>query len=139
MLPNAFIGKSDKPTDKELTTALGPAKKLWDKLIAGLVKENSIDTHEWNSYSVKAGWSLRLKVKKRNIIYLGPCKGCFRVAFVLGDKAVKAALQSDLPKRIIKIIKEAKRYVEGTAVRMDIKKTEDVDIAKKLAAIKLAN
>jgi hypothetical protein len=28
MLPNAFIGKSDKPAEKELAAALGPAKKL---------------------------------------------------------------------------------------------------------------
>ncbi len=139
MLPNAFIGKSDKPTDKELAAALGPAKKLWDKLTADLVKENGIDTQEWNSYSIKAGWALRLQVKKRNIIYLSPCKGCFFVGFVLGGKAVKEAIQSKFPQRIIKIIKEAKRYAEGTAVRLDIKKTEDVDIAKKLAAVKLAN
>ena len=139
MLPNAFIGKTDKPTEKELAAALGPAKKLWDKLVADLVKENGIDTQEWNSYSVKAGWSLRLKVKKRNIIYLCPCKDCFFVSFALGDKAVKEALQSDLPERVIKIIKEAKRYAEGTAVRLDIKKTQDVDISKKLTAIKLAN
>jgi hypothetical protein len=139
MLPNAFIGKSDKPTKKELAAALGPARKLWDKLVADLVKENGIDTQEWNSYSIKAGWSLRLKCKKRNIVYLCPCKDCFFVSFALGDKAVKATKQSDLPKPILKIIKESKRYVEGTAVRLDIKKTEDIDIVKKLAAIKLAN
>jgi len=139
MLPNAFIGKSDKPTEKELAAALGSAKKLWDKLVADLVKENGIDTQEWNSYSVKAGWSLRLKVKNRNIIYLCPCKSCFFVSFALGDKAVKEALQSKFPPRVIKIIKEAKRYAEGTGVRLEIKKTEDIDIAKKLAAIKLAN
>jgi hypothetical protein len=139
MLPNAFIGKADKPTEKELAAALGSAKKLWDELVADLVKENGIDTQEWYSYSVKSGWYLRLKVKKRNIVYLGPCKGLFSAAFVLGDKAIKAAKQSDLPKPILKIINESKRYAEGTVVRLDIKKAKDIDIVKKLATIKLAN
>jgi hypothetical protein len=139
MLPNAFIGKADKPTEAELTAALGPAKTLWDKLITDLADENGVDIREWNSYSVKAGWSLRLKLKKRNILYLSPCRDSFFVSFALGDKAVQAALQSRLPQGVIKIIKEAKRYAEGTGVRMEVKKPRDIDIAKKLAAIKLAN
>ena len=47
----------------------------------------------------KSGWSLRLKVKKRNIVYLAPCNGCFRVAFIFGDRAVAAARQSDLSEK----------------------------------------
>ena len=39
----------------------------------------------------KYGWSLRLKQKSRNIVYLGPAKGCFMVSFVLSDKALNAA------------------------------------------------
>jgi hypothetical protein len=34
--PNAFIGKAKKPTDAELATALGPAKAVWDQLLAEL-------------------------------------------------------------------------------------------------------
>jgi len=138
MLPNAFIGKSQKPTDAELAAALGAAKALWDQLLAGLADEHNLTVQEWNSYSPKAGWSLRLKLKGRNILYLGPCQGAFRVAFVLGDKAVAAARQSDLPQSIIKIISEAKRYPEGTAVRLEIKQAKDIGIVTKLAGIKLA-
>ncbi len=139
MLPNAFINKPKKPTDDELTEALGPAKALWDKLITDLSDELNLVEKEWNSYSLKAGWSMRLKLKKRNIVYLSPCCGCFFVAFVLGDKAAQAAHQSKLPRQVIKTIDEAIRYPEGTAVRIVIKGSKDIEIAKKLAAIKLAN
>jgi hypothetical protein len=139
MLPNAFIGKLKKPTERELAEALGPSKELWDKLSNDLAQEHEVAVREWNSYSPKAGWSLRLKRKDRTIVYLSPCQGGFFVGFVLGDKAVKAARQSDLPKQVINIISEAKRYAEGTAVRMDVKNQKDIDVAKKLAAIKLAN
>ena len=139
MLPNAFIDKSKKPTAAELTAALGPAKALWDQLLAGLADERNLTVQEWNSYSRKAGWSLRLKLKDRNILYLTPCEGCFFVSFALGDKAVKAARQSRLPQSVIKTINEARRYAEGTGIRMEIKKPKDIEIVKQLAAIKLAH
>ena len=97
MLPNAFIGKPKKPTAAELTAALGPAKALWDQLLARLADEFNLTVQEWNSYSRKAGWSLRLKLKDRNILYLTPCQECFYVSFALGDKAVEAARESGLP------------------------------------------
>jgi hypothetical protein len=139
MLPNAFIDKPKKPTAAELTAALGPAKALWDQLLAGLADEYNLTVQEWNSYSRKAGWSLRLKRKERNILYLSPCERCFFVSFALGDKAVEAARQSGLPPGVIKTINESRRYAEGTGVRIEMKKPKDVEIAKKLAAIKLAH
>jgi hypothetical protein len=138
-LANAFIGKLKKPTNDDLTKALGPAKSLWDQLLDELADQFDLVDQEWNSYSPKYGWSLRLKRKKRNILYLCPCQGCFYVAFILGDKAVKAAHQSKLPKRVIKIIVEAKRYAEGTGVRLEVKKPKDIDVITKLTTIKLEN
>ncbi|MGA2062674.1 MAG: DUF3788 domain-containing protein [Thermoguttaceae bacterium] len=139
MLSNAFIDKTKKPTDDELTAALGPAKAIWDQLLAELADEYNIVDQEWNSYSHKAGWSLRLKHRKRNLVYIIPCQGCFFVSFALGDKAVQAARQSELPKRVIKIINESKRYAEGTGVRFEVKGPKDIDIVKKLTAIKMDN
>src|ERR1022692_4499459 len=137
MLPNAFIGKTKEPTADELAAELGSSAPVWNDLLDRLAADCNIVTQEWNSYSPKAGWSLRLKVKKRNILYLGPCHGSFRVAFVLGDKAVEAVRHSTLPRKLIKMIEEGKRYPEGTAVRMDVTGAKDLPAIVKLAAIKL--
>lgn len=139
MDPNAFIGKPKHPTDSELTAALGTARATWDALLAQLAKECRIVTKEWTSYSPKAGWSLRMKVKERNILYLSPCQNCFRVAFILGDKAIVAARQSKLPERMLQLIKEGKKYPEGTAVRIEPVEEEDIPGIVMLAALKLAN
>jgi hypothetical protein len=136
---NAFINHAAKPTPKELATALGPTATLWNDLLAQLADICSLSVQEWNSYSLKAGWSLRLKLKKRNILYMAPCKGCFRVAFILGDKGVKAARQIKLPQSILKIIDHAPRYPEGTGVRLLVKRASDLPAICKLAEIKLAN
>ncbi len=139
MLPNTFVDRPKPPTDDELAAALGSAKALWDQLVSELADECGVTIQEWNSYSRKAGWSLRLKHKERTIVYLSPCRRCFRVAFALGDKAVQAAHQSKLPQGVLKVIEEAKSYAEGTAVRLDVKGPRDVAIVKKLARIKLEN
>ncbi|HEY1209575.1 MAG TPA: DUF3788 domain-containing protein [Terracidiphilus sp.] len=135
---NAFIGKTKAPTEAEVAAALGSTAALWKQLV-GWMAEQGAGESEWNSSGVKYGWALRLKVKKRNIVYLGPCAGCFRVAFVLGDKAVAAARKSDLAKSTLKIIDEAPRYAEGTGVRLIVKAEKDLGAIKKLALIKMAN
>ncbi|MGA2276164.1 MAG: DUF3788 domain-containing protein [Terracidiphilus sp.] len=136
--PNAFIGQATAPTADELASALGAAVVFWQELIAWFA-EQKVVVQEWNSYSIKAGWALRLKVKKRNIIYLAPSLGCFRVALVFGDKAVAAARQANLSQSTLKLLDEAPRYPEGTGLRMVVKTQKDLAAIKKLALIKLAN
>jgi hypothetical protein len=136
---NAFIGKPKQPTDKELTTALGPARSTWDRLLAELDREFGVNVHEWNCYSLKAGWSLRAKRKARTIVWLGPREGTFMAAFILGDKAMLAARAGKLPQRIVKIMNEAPKYPEGTGIRVMIKSLKDIAAIKTLAAIKIAN
>jgi len=138
-IPNAFIGKAERPTDAEVSSALGSSAKAWDELVSWLTTEKGLDTKEWTSSSPKAGWSLRLKLKKRNVVYLAPCKCCFRVAFILGDRAVKAALQSDLSASVCKVIKDAPKYPEGTGVRLIVRRSTDLPAIRKLALAKLAN
>ena len=135
---NAFAGKSKKPNEREVAAELGASKALWDDLLSKLQNELKLRP-EWHSYSVKAGWALRLKSGERNVVYLGPSRGGFRASFVLGGKAVQAALHSGLPARVVKLLKDAKQYAEGTAVRIDAKDPRDVEVVTKLAAIKLEN
>ena len=71
-IPNAFIGKTSAPTVDEVVAALGPTSEVWKQLI-DWVAEQGATVQEWNSYSAKSGWAMRLKVKKRNIVYLAPC------------------------------------------------------------------
>lgn len=138
-IPNAFIGKVTSPTDKEVATSLGSALPSWKELIAWL-NEGGIASGDWRSVSPKKyGWGLRPTLKKRTILYLGPCEGCFRVSFVLGDKAVAATRTSALPKVLLKEISEAKRYAEGTGIRLMVRTHDDLDVVRKLVEIKLAN
>ncbi len=139
MLTNAFIGLETEPTDEAVSKALGPAKTLWVRLLSELFAMNLINSEEWSTYSRKAGWSLKLKKGSRTVVYLSPGKRCFRASFALGDKAVKAALASKLPADAVKIVRQAKRYAEGTAVRIEVRAARDLDVVKTLVVAKLTN
>jgi Protein of unknown function (DUF3788) len=136
---NAFINKPAAPTDAEVAAALGPAKAAWDQLLSDLAQELDVTVHEWTCHSPKWGWSLRAKRKARTIVWLSPAERCFTVLFILGDKAVRAARQSKLPRRIVAALDAAPKYPEGTGVRLQVNNSRMVGTLKRLAAIKLAN
>ena len=139
-VPNAFIGKAEQPSREELGAALGPAAGLWNELIDRLASELGVATQEWKGvYVKKYGWSLTLKARKRTIVYLLPCIGCFRVAFTLGEKAMAAAEQAKLPKKVHQALSEAPHYPEGTGLRLVVNKAADLAPIRILAEIKLAH
>ena len=139
-IPNAFIGREDLPSGKEVSAALGSTAAIWSELIFWLTAQGIACTDaEWHSISPKYGWALRPVLKKRTILYMAPCDGCFRASFVLGDKAVAAARASDLPKSVLKTIAESRRYAEGTGVRLLVQQPNDLAAVRSLVEIKLKN
>jgi hypothetical protein len=138
-LPNAFIGNTHEPTPAELAAALGTAAAIWNDLVDWFARELGVTGQEWKSSSPKYGWTLVLSFKKRRIIYLIPCAGCFRASFILGDRAVAAAREAGLSKPTLRLLDEAPHYPEGTGFRMVVKTARHLPAIRKLAQIKLAN
>jgi hypothetical protein len=136
---NAFIGCERSPSDEELAAALGSAGAVWERLLQDLSADFELTETDWHSYSRKAGWALRVKKGERNIVYLSPQEGSFLAAFALGEKAMAAARASRLPAAAAAILDSAKKYAEGTAVRIEVKSARDIPVVKKLVAAKLAN
>jgi len=138
MALSIFDDKSRPPKEADLARALKDTFLLWNKLkklIALRFKPLSID---WGFASQTTGWGLRLKHKERTILYMTPCDGHFLASFALGEKAVKAAHEDDLPVSVLKVIDSAKKYAEGRGVRLEVRNDRDVRNVEKLAAIKMA-
>lgn len=136
---NAFIGKTTQPTRIEVAESLGKATKVWNEFIESMANEGVSD-QEWKGIAVKKyGWSLRLKQKGRNIVYLGPGKDCFMVSFVLSNKALSAARASKLPKTVADALAKAPKYPEGNGLRLVVHREADLAAICKIAAIKVAN
>lgn len=137
-LPNAFLGQKSPPSGEELAVQLGPAMDIWKELLVWLARQGVVQA-EWKSVSPEYGWSLCPVLKKRTIAYLSPCQGCFRVAFVLGDRAVAAARTSGLSRDLLKQLAGARRYAEGTGLRITVRTARDLAPVRKLVEIKLQN
>lgn len=139
MTGNAFINKTKPPTDAELTAALGVAKSVWDDLLIAVAQKCGATVREWKGYSIKSGWVLRAKRRDRTIAWLTPSWDCFEVLFLLGEAAMTAARQAQLPRRVLQIINEAPKYPEGSAVRLRVKFRRDLAAVKKLVIIKFTH
>ena len=138
-MASRFIDKAVKPTNKMLSDELGRSYKYWEAIKKSLENQFGSLTEEWKFYSASSGWTLKLLLKRRNLFFFAPCKKYFRIAFIFGDKAVAEVEASDLPVDLIRELREAKRYVEGRALRLEIRTKADVKNVVKLARIKVRN
>jgi hypothetical protein len=136
MALSAFDDKSRPPRDDELAATLGRAFVSWNELRRIIASRFAPLSEEWG---FGTGWGLRLKRPARTVLYMTPCNGYFLASFALGEKAVKAAHESDLPASILEIIDSAKKYAEGRGVRLEVRSAKDVRNVEKLAVIKMKN
>jgi Protein of unknown function (DUF3788) len=137
MAISAFDDKSKQPKDEDLKACLGASYPQWVELKTCISSQYAASP-EWGFASKSTGWGLRLKTEKRAVLYMTPCKGYFLASFALGEKAVNAAHESDLPASVLEVIDSARKYAEGRGVRLEVRTAEDVRNIEKLAVIKMA-
>lgn len=134
-----FIDKTVKPDETKLKAAVGSSYKYWTELLKYAETTFPPTTIEWKYYGVKSGWTMKLFSGKRNLLFLMPYEGFFRVGMVFGDKAVAEINKPALPKEIITELNDAKKYAEGRGLRIDIKDKPSIEIVKKLLLLKASN
>ena len=139
MSVSVFEDKAIMPDNKMLAKALGKSNRLWQDIKKHLKAEYGELIEEWKFYGQKSGWILKMLRKKRNLFFFVPIKDSFQVSFIFGDKAVAAVEKSDLPKKLITELKDARKYAEGRGLRIDVKSSADVENIKKLVEIKVNN
>jgi len=139
MALSAFDDKLHPPEADDLVAVLGKAAARWDALLTHLHEQYPPAEEQWGFSGTKWGWGLRVKQKRRAILYMTPQEGFFYIGFALGEKAVSAAAEIRLPKRVVTAIEEAPRYAEGRGLRLDVRRDSDLGWVRKLAAIKMAN
>ncbi len=137
METNFLFDKSKEPSPEQLLQLLGPIAKLHQELDHFLESEFGRINFEWKFYTKKSGWTRKALLKKRNLFFFSPKQNMFSVTFVFGDKAVDAVEKSDLPENIKTELGQARKYMEGRGIRIDVTKDDDMEIVKKLLMIKL--
>ena len=139
MAMSAFDDKAVPPADDAVRAVLGVAVPLWTELRAAIAAAHAPIECEWVWGGKPYGWSLRLRRKKRAVLYLTPCDGYFRAAFALGEKAAGAAPAAGLAAHLLRAIDEAPRYVEGRGLRLEVRGAADVADVLAVAALKMSH
>ncbi|MFN3969620.1 DUF3788 family protein [Flavobacterium sp.] len=137
-MKSIFTNKTEIPTAAQLQEALGETYAYWQTFAEHTKKLYPEATEEWSFASEKFGWSFRIKDKKRILIYLLPRYKFFKVAFVFGQKATDAIMESNISESIKSELQAAKVYAEGRGIRIDIKDSKTTEDILKLIAIKIA-
>jgi hypothetical protein len=139
MALSVFDDKSREPGEEQLAAALGRAYGRWTELIAWLEERFPPTVASWGFPGAKFGWSVRVKRRKRTILYMTPQEKRILVGFVLGERAVAAAEEAGLPEETLVEIRSARKYAEGRGVRVTVRLKKDVAVVKKLAEVKMAH
>jgi len=139
MALSAFNDKATEPSDEEVAEVLADASRHWTDLKELMASQFDPLAEHWTYSGKKWGWSLRLKHKKRAVLYMTPSTALFYVGFALGEKAVAAAHAGDFPQSLIEIIDGSQKYAEGRAIRLEVRSATDLDNVINVAAIKMAN
>ena len=133
-----FTDKQNMPNDADLADSLGEFTELWQDIKAYVHVKYPQAMDEWSYPGVKYGWNFRIKDKKRAIIYLLPREKYFQVAFVFGQKATDAVMESNVSHAIKSELSAARPYAEGRGIRIDVKEDGILHDIKELVDIKIA-
>ncbi len=137
MTASALGDRSVEPDDAQLAEVLGETAAIWSELREFLEAEYGPLVDEWKHYGKRSGWIRKTLRKKRNLFFLTPLDGYFRLGFVLGDKAVAAVEESDLREELKAELRSARKYVEGRGLAVEVRACQDLEPVKTLVAIKL--
>ena len=132
MAASIFGEKAIIPNEETLSSALKGIQVLWDKIL-----DISGGKGEWKFYGKAAGWTFQVKKGKRTLFYMTPKDGWFQMTFVYGERAVEAAQAYELPKSVLDDLLQAKAYVEGRSVAIEVTSHEDIDVVKKMLQLKM--
>lgn len=139
MALSIFDDRHAPPDAAALRRALGDAAPLWDRVVS-FAGTRWPPIEEELAYSGRsAGWSVRLRRNGKILLYLIPREGSFLAGIVLGDRAVRGALEADLPSRIVEMIRSAKRYAEGTGIRFEVRDGDELRALERLMEIRMAS
>ena len=137
MSASLYNDKTIVPDETMLDQDLKEGKAHLDSIM-DFIKSSYGDVQpEWKHYGKKSGWILKLFNKKRNVLFVVPCEGYFRVAFTFGDKAIDKVYTTELPEVIKTQLAAAKKYAEGRTIQIDVRTDEDCQNINELIRIKL--
>jgi hypothetical protein len=138
MSVSIFDSKQVTPDQEMLAFELGAAHEYYQSICRFIADEYGNLTPEWKFYGQKSSWILKLFSKKRNVLFLIPFSGFFKVAVTLGDKATDRVLDSQLPDPIKQELFVAQKYAEGRTIQLEVTNVAQCNHVLEIIRFKMA-
>ncbi|MGE5395090.1 MAG: DUF3788 family protein [Candidatus Saccharibacteria bacterium] len=135
---SVFSNRKEIPTENNLQELIGDSFGLWEKIRYYVHMKYPGAVDQWVNPGEKYGWHLRIKDKKRTIVYLLPTENYFKVALVYGQKATDVVMQSHVSDPIKSQLASAKVYAEGRGIKIDVTGKDILNDVEVLIDIKIA-
>ena len=132
-----FTDPSTPPDSKTLLLALGGSAPLWKSFREEAFRRFPHAREVWKYYGAGSGWAMKFLVGKKNLFFLVPLEECFRLNFVLGEKAVQRTLAGPLPAEVERALREGRSYPEGRSISLEISQESDLSLGMEILGIKL--
>ena len=134
-----FNDKNHQPSDEILAERLTDVHKYWIEIKEYVNDMVGPTTEEWKFYGKNYGWQLKTLLKKRNLFFLIPYDSFFKIVLIFGDKAVNEIEKSSISENIKDDIVNAKKYMEGRGIGIDVMDGKNLADIKMLIKIKIQN
>jgi hypothetical protein len=133
---SAFPHAHGRPTDEEVSSALGESRLRWSRTLARLAAEFGEVRVEWRSYGRVSGWSLNVKDRHGTLAYLYPQRGGFILVVTVGHEAVARAASGELPAGVAEAIARSRPYAKGYSVATDVCGEQDLRLVLSLCRLR---
>jgi hypothetical protein len=97
---------------------LGGSYSVIEDTVSSLQLEYQGVVLDW-MYSKTSGWYIVCNKRKKRLFYLLPADGDFTFKIVFNDKSLELIKGATFPKYISAMLREAKKYPEGTLLVFD--------------------
>lgn len=134
-----FGDKSVVPDAVMLVGVLGNSANYYAEIVSYIENTYGSLSLEWKFYGKNSGWTMKMLNGKRNVMFLIPREGYFRLAFTFGEKAFAEVMASSVPQTVKDELAGAVKYAEGRGVQLPVNTLDDLFAAKTLVDIKIAN
>jgi len=139
-MPEILFGdKNIIPNDKLLFEKIGKSFEYWVEIQRHVKSNYENIINEWKYYGKNYGWQLKTLLKKRNLFFLIPSEGSFKVVFIFGDKAVDAIKNSNISDELKRAVVESKKHAEGRGLSIIVKNKKSLIDIKTLISIKVVH
>jgi hypothetical protein len=131
-----FTDKDHRPTEKEISSALGSSLSNWSSILEQIRKSSKVQEDFKFMYGKRYGWAVRFRLTGKLLTSLYPNLNHFVAQIILNTNQLLEVKTAELHENAQRAIEEANLYPEGKWLFIPVKTAVDTEDVKHLLELK---